>query len=58
MTKDSGTWLRRVFGVIEDKDIAGWSLCGNDAGVLWHVTRSVHFTLVIYLDFNFNFSTN
>lgn len=46
-----------MFGVIEDKDIAGWSLCGNDAGVLWHVTRSVHFALVIYLDFNFNFST-
>lgn len=52
------TWFRRMFGVIEDEDITGWSLCSNDAWVLWHVTCSVHFSLMIYLDFNFNFSTN
>lgn len=57
-TQHKSTWFGGVFGVIKDEDIAGWSLCGDDARVLRHVTCSVHFSLVIYLDFNFNFPTN
>lgn len=50
--------FRRMFGVIENKNVARWSLGGNDARVLRHVPRSVHFTLMIDLDFNFDFATD
>lgn len=54
---EAQTWFGGVFGVIKDQDIAGGSFGGNDAGVLGHVPGSVHLSLVVYLDFNLNFST-
>lgn len=46
------TWLGWVFSVVEDQHVGGGSLGGNDAGVLGHVARSVHFAFVVdlYLD--------
>ncbi len=44
--------LGGVLGVVEDEDIAAWSLGGNDARVLGHVAGPVHFPLVIDLDLN------
>lgn len=58
LPSDAQTWLGGVFGVIKDQDIAGGSLGGDDAGVLGHVPGSVHLSLVVDLDFNFNFSTD
>lgn len=57
VVSEAQTWFGGVFGVIKDQDVAGRSLGGDDAGILGHVTGSVHLSLVVYLDFNFNFST-
>ncbi len=51
-----GIGLRRVLGVVKDKDVAAGGLGGNDAGVLRHVASSVYFALVVDLDLDLNFS--
>ncbi len=46
-----------MFGVVKDQHITSGGLGGNDAGVLWHVASSVHFSLMINLDFNLYLAT-
>ena len=41
-----GAWVRRVLGGIEDVDVDARRLGGDDEGVLRHVTRAVHLSLV------------
>lgn len=56
--KDVLTWFGWVFGVIKDQHITGWSLGGNDAGVLRHVAGPVHFSFMVNLDLNLNLATH
>lgn len=51
------TRLGGMLCVIKYKHVAGGSLCGNDAGILRHVAGSVYFSLMVYLNLNFYFST-
>lgn len=46
-----------VFCIIKDQNIASRCLGGNDAGILGHVTGSVHFSLMVDFDLNFNLPT-
>lgn len=57
-SKRASTWFRRMFRIVKNKNITGWSLCGNDARVLGHIACPVHFSFMVDLDFYFNFSTN
>lgn len=52
------TWLRRVFGVVEDQHVRRGSLGGDDAGILGHVASSVHLTFMVDLDLNLYFTTD
>ena len=52
------TWFRGVFCVIEHQHVTGGGLGGDDAGVLGHIAGSVHFSLVVDLDFNLDFTTD
>lgn len=47
-----------VFGVVEHQHVGGGGLGGDDAGVLWHVSGSVHFSFVIDFDLNFDLSAH
>lgn len=51
------TWFGGVFCIIKDQHITSRGLGGNDAGILGHVAGSVHFSLVIDFDLNFNLPT-
>lgn len=51
------TWLRGVLIVVEDQNIRGGSLGGNDAVILGHVAGSVHLSLVVDLDLDLYFPT-
>lgn len=44
--------------VIKNKNVAGRSLCRDDMRILGHVARSVHFSLVIDSNLDFDFSGN
>ena len=50
----AGVGLARVLGVVEDQDVAGGRLGGDDAGVLRHKAGPVHLALVVDLDLDFN----
>ena len=47
-----------MFGVVKDEDVSRGSLCSDDEWILWHVAGTVHLSVVIYLDVDFNFSTH
>lgn len=51
------TRLGGVFCIIKDQHITSRGLGGNDAGILGHVTGSVHFSLMVDFDLNFNLPT-
>ncbi len=46
--------LGRMLRIVEDEHFAAGSLRGDDARVLRHVARPVHFALVVDLDLDFN----
>ena len=56
--KREDTWFRRMFCIVKNKNITGWSLCCNDARVLGHIACPVYLSFMVDLDFYFNFSTN
>lgn len=50
------TWFRWVFSVVKDQHVRGGGLGGNDAGVLRHVSGTVHLSFMVNLDFYLNLS--
>lgn len=52
------TRFRWVFCVIKDQHITRRGLGGNDAGILWHVASSVHFSLMVDFDLNLDLPTH
>ena len=45
-----------MFSVVEDENVAGGRLCGNDARVLGHASSPIHLSLVVDLDLNLDFA--
>ena len=51
-----GIGLGGVLGVVEDENVAGRGLGGNDARVLRHASRAVDLSLVVDLDLDLDFA--
>ena len=56
VTLAAGVRLAGVLGVVKHQHIRAGSLGRDDAGVLRHVSGSVHLALMIDLDLNLNFA--
>lgn len=52
------TWSGRMFGIVKHKHISRGGLGANDEGILRHIPSSVHLSIVVDLNVDFNFATH
>lgn len=52
------TWFWRMFSVVKHQHISRGCFCRDNAGILRHVTGTVHFTLVVNFNLHLNFASH
>lgn len=57
MVCDLYTWLGGMLSVVKHQHVWSWGLSANNAGVLGHVSGSIHLTFMVDLNFYLNLAT-